>query len=558
MGEWAKRTFAGLSLPQKVGQVICYRPTQGEGETQTMAAEGLIGAASPTYYAGMMQDPARMIAFMNSLNAASSVPVLFFNNLACEYAHWGATTFPGENSTMALGATRDPELVERIGYLTACECKLFGIDCAWLPCVDVNTNPQNPIIGTRAFGDRPRLVAQLAAAYVRGMQRAMVIPNAKHFPGHGDTAFDTHEQLGVVPHDRKRLEAVELYPYRRLIREGLRGVMTAHLVVPALDATPGLPATLSRRCIHDLLRTKMGFKGLIVSDSLSMKAIRDNFGVDEAVVRTFAAGHDVIMQDYNEPPRPSWEALLRAVTDGRVPLAQLDGAVMRVLEAKEWAGLPGRPPLDLEGIRHAISQSQNLAVAREAFGRAVTVLDRKGLPLPRVAAQLAVISALPQAAGKVVTDLTLAADSGHDRLHRELTARVPEAVFHAVSATPDAEQVAQALAAVAHASTVVFACAPHIVAYDNQASRTNPGQIALVTQLLAAGKQVCLAVMGTPYVLPDFPRVTACLTTYSGQPEAVSAAARVLFGEASATGRLPIALPGRYRFGRGLDPLARG
>ena len=554
MGTWARQTLAGLSLEEKVGQVICYRPNRGERETVALAAEGRVGAASPTYFAGMAPDPARMLAFMNELNQVSSVPVLFFNNLACEYSHWGATPLPGENSTMALGATRDPDLVERVAYAAAWEAKRFGLDCVWVPCVDVNTNPANPIIGTRAFGDRPRLVADLAAAYVRGMQRAGVIPNAKHFPGHGDTAFDTHEQVGVIAHDRPRLDRVELLPYRRLIRQGLRGVMTAHLIVPALDDTPGLPATLSRACIHGLLRQQLKFGGLIVSDSLSMRAIRDNVGVEEAVVRTFLAGHDVIMQDYHELPRPSWEALARAVRDGRVPMAQLDDSVLRVLEAKEWAGLPGRPPLDWQAIRRTIADQGHLALAREVFGRAVTVLDRQGLPLPADGRRLAVISALPETPGPVVTDLSLAADSGSGRLQRAVAERAPGSTWRSIAEAPDPQQVEAALAAVAAADTVVFACGPRIVAYDNEASRTSSGQIALVGRLLAAGKTVCLAVLGNPYVITDFPRPHACVTTYSGQPEAVSAAVSVLFGDTPAAGRLPLDLPGRYRCGRGLSP----
>ncbi len=225
---------------------------------------------------------------------------------------WGAPPFPDEGSNMVLGATRDPELAYQFARAAACESKAVGFDLVWCPCADVNTNPRNPIIATVSFGDRPELVTEMALAVVRGMQEERVIPNAKHFPGHGDTDFDTHRELGTVPHGRERLEAVELYPYRRLIPAGLRGVMTAHLIFPALEPDTRIPATFSRRCVHDLLRTDMGFTGLIVSDSLTMKAIKDRFSVAESLVRAFNAGHDILLQDYHEPPMPSFQAVLDA------------------------------------------------------------------------------------------------------------------------------------------------------------------------------------------------------------------------------------------------------
>ncbi|MFB3882974.1 MAG: glycoside hydrolase family 3 protein, partial [Armatimonadota bacterium] len=345
MDAWVSRTFAEMTLEQKVGQVLCYRAGDWADETIEMARKGLVGCVSPLYYRGM-GDLARVLEFVDALQQASPIPVLIMTGWPHEMPAWGAPPFPDDSSNMVLGATHDPELAYQFARTAASESKAVGFDLTWCGCADVNTNPRNPIIGTVAFGDRPQLVTDMALAYLRGMHEERVIGVAKHFPGHGDTEFDSHRVLQTVPHGRERLEAVELYPYRRLIPAGLRALVTAHLIVPALEPDTRLPATFSRRCIHDLLRTDMGYTRLIVSDSLTMKAIKDNYSVAESLVRAFNAGHDILLQDYNEPPMPSFQAVLDAVNDGSIPVEMLDDAVLRVLEAKAWVGLSERqrPP----------------------------------------------------------------------------------------------------------------------------------------------------------------------------------------------------------------------
>jgi len=548
---WAEKTLASLTLEQKVGQVICYRATKWAEETLDLARQGLVGAVSPLYYDGM-RDMDACIRFMNDLQAASPVPILFLSGWAHEKPAWGGTPFPGAGSAMLLAATRDAGLARRFGAMAAVESKAVGFDCVWEPCVDVNTNPRNPIIGTRAFSDQPGLVTDMAIAVVQGMQEHRCLPNVKHFPGHGDTDFDTHVKIGVVPHNRGRLDAVELAPYPPLIRAGLRGVMTAHLVFPALDATPGLPATFSRPAIHGVLRGEMGYEGLIVSDSLTMKAIKDNFGVADALVRSFNAGHDILLQDYNEPPRPSFDAMLQAVRSGAVPMAELDASVRRVLEAKEWVGLPRRGLITREQTRAVFRRPEHMALAQALYEASVTLLENSALPLAPGQGKTCVIATANEEDNQALIDFAMTVESSREVLFAECRRRLGEIAAHVLPEDPTPQDVAAALEAAQGCQTVVFATMPRIVCYKTLSGTAGAGQFDLARRIIARGQRLALCVFGTPYVLRDFPQAHACLTTYCPNAAAVRAGLRVLFGQAPAPGRLPIALSTRYPFGFGL------
>jgi beta-N-acetylhexosaminidase len=551
MNNWAQQVFDSLSLEQRVGQLICYRASQWADDTIDMARQGLVGGVSPNYYRGMQDSRTAILDFMNALRDASAVPVMMVSSHACEVQRFGATPLPGEGASMMLGATRDTDLAFKVAYAASLESKAFGFDSVWTPCVDVNTNPGNPIIGTRAFSDRPQLVIDMARAVVRGMQDARLIPQAKHFPGHGDTGFDTHVQIGVVEHDRRRLDEVELAPYRALIEDGLRGIETAHIIYPALDDTPDLPATMSQRCIHDLLRDEMGFEGLIFSDSLTMKAIKDHFGVEDAAVRALAAGHDVLLQDYDEPPRPTFDALLKAVTDGVIDRARFEASVMRVLEHKQWCGLDQRGRLNEQMIAASFENAAHQTLCRRVFEAGVTVLEADALPLKR-GVRACVIATCAQEEGKAATDFAQTIESGRDvlmRLCREQLGDLPAAV---IDEDPTPDQVDDAVQAAEDAQVVIFATFPRIVSYKALSGKVGPGQVRLVERLIKQGKRIVLCVFGTPYVITGFPRVEGCLTTYGSTASAVEAGIRVVLGQAKPGGRLPIDLSEAYPFGHGL------
>ena len=261
----------------------------------------------------------------------------------------GFTVFPG---SAQLAAGRSTEQIYRAAEITAKELRAVGINMNLAPVLDVNTNPENPVIGDRAFGASPALVCTMGLAVIAGLQDNHVIACGKHFPGHGDTSADSHKELPVVPHDLQRLREIELRPFAHAIQNGLASIMTAHVRYPALD--PGEPATLSRRILTDLLRAKMGFRGVVITDDLEMKAIADSYGLGEAAVKAIEAGCDLVLICRNEEGQLlALDAVAQAVKEGRITEARIDQSILRILQVKEKFILPYKPA-DLADVKQVV------------------------------------------------------------------------------------------------------------------------------------------------------------------------------------------------------------
>lgn len=420
-----------------------------------------------------------------------------------------ATHFP---SAMAFGATGSEPLVAAAAEATARELRAVGIHVNFAPVLDVNSNPANPVIGVRSYGEDPALVARLGARAVAAMQSAGVLATAKHFPGHGDTALDSHLALPTVSHSRARLEAVELRPFREAIRAGVGGVMTAHIVYPAID--PDRPATLSPTVIA-ALRTDLGFDGLVVSDSMQMLAIADRLPPGEAAVQAVLAGVDLILA--LGPAEVQWEALqaVRAAADaGRIPAARIRAAAHRVLAAKRRLGLFDRAVVAEAEVPRRVGLPEHLALANRVAATAATVVrDRRGiLPLP--AAPLRVAEGLA---------------------HRETVERLSEALRVAgrtttvVALTP---------------GPAADARAPIVVPLGDTAPGGPPTPDRIRRLVSAAGRSGPAVVVstGVPYSLASVPEECACLAVYGGDPSSLQAAAGVLTGAVRAQGCLPVTL----------------
>ena len=290
-----------------------------------------------------------------------------------------ATSFPGN---MGLGAAGDPALTRKVGEVTARELRACGINMNFAPVVDVNSNPSNPVIGVRSFGESADSVAELGVAMVEGLQNEGVCATIKHFPGHGDTSLDSHIALPTVPHDKARLKTVELKPFQAAIDAGVDVVMTAHVTFPAFEPKPGLPATLSRRVLTGLLREDMGFTGLIVTDAMEMGAIVKNFGLEEAAVMAVNAGADIVLvgwpQDWRDAVRVV-DALNKAVAEGEIPMSRIDESVQRVLEVKERRRILSAPLVDEKKAKVSVSTEDSRKFALEAARKSICVVrDEKG------------------------------------------------------------------------------------------------------------------------------------------------------------------------------------
>lgn len=423
----------------------------------------------------------------------------------------GATHFP---SAMAFGAARSEALAASAAGITARELRALGLHMNMAPDLDVNNNPANPVIGVRSYGEDPRLVARLGTASIRAMQASGVLATAKHFPGHGDTSQDSHVTLPVVPHAQKRLDAIELLPFRAAIRIGVAAVMTAHVVFKALD--PDRPATLSP-AVLGFLRSDLGFGGLIVTDSMGMRAITDRFPRGDAAVQAVVAGADLILAlGPIDAQREALAAVRRAVAAGQVPAERIAESAGRVVEAKRRLGLLERSLVSSDEVEARVGIPAHLAVADHVADAAATVVRDSGRVLPLAPARIVVAG----------WDANAKAADGLAQALRA-NGRNAEVV------PPDRLETAGAGAALV--VPVNIGSGPDAEAATR---RMQDGVRAGLTR----GPVVVIAT-GTPYLLAQVPEGAASLAVYGADPASLGAAARVLTGTVRPRGVLPVTLP---------------
>ncbi|MFO0597334.1 MAG: glycoside hydrolase family 3 N-terminal domain-containing protein [Myxococcaceae bacterium] len=432
----------------------------------------------------------------------------------------GNLVLPGN---MVLGAARQPELAYEAGRAQGEDLRRLGFNMNLAPVLDVNSNPQNPVIGVRAFGDDVQLVSDLGASFVRGQQDARIISVAKHFPGHGAVDGDSHKTLPIVRAPLRQVRA-QLRPFEAAMKAGLDGLMTAHIATPALTGDE-VPATLSKRVLGGVLRDELGFDGLVITDELEMDAIDRHYGVGHAAVLAVNAGADMVLIPWRlEKKEEVYLALLDAARSGEISRQRLDRSVRRILTTKLHGGVfEPLPPLD-ERLAH-LGEKKDLALR----------IASAGVTLIRSEAQLFPIKK-PR---KVVV---ISAEKG---LVTALEKRLPSMVSFVVPAIPsptsrdDLKRQARALAE--NADLVVVGV-------------VNSRQLELVTNAALAGKPVVAVVLGAPYLASQAHQAKVVLTTYSNRDAATEAAAAALLGERGTPGKLPVSLP-RLPFGFGLDPV---
>lgn len=551
---WVERTLASLTLREKVAQMVM--PWVG-GEyvsTDSPEFEALARWVREDGVGGLILSvglPHSYAAKLNELQKLARVPLLVTADmengpgmrLAGVYSlphllpQGGGTVFP---PVMALGAAGSDSLAFETGRILAAEARAVGVHLTFGPVLDVNSNPANPIINTRSFGEDPARVARLGAAYIRGARAGGLMTTAKHFPGHGDTETDSHIDLPVIPADRARLDSVELVPFREAVRAGIDGVMVAHIAVTGVEGEDAPPASVSKHFVTDVLRGDLGFGGLVFTDAMTMGGVALRYGATEPLVLAVEAGADVLLM-----PRDVAEAVgtvVGAVESGRIPEARIDHSVRRILEAKARAGLPGQRRVSLEAVAGWVGTRSHRAVAEEVARRSITLArDERGLvPLPAGARRVLSVTYAETA--------NLTAGRAFDRELEASGAQVSSARVD--DRTPDAEF--EALRRRADSADVIVASA-YVVPRENRGTVSAQGGFSgFVEALSAAGKPVVAVTFGNPYLLSAYPSVPAYLLAWGGGEASQRAAARALAGRAEITGTLPISIPPSLRRGEGI------
>jgi beta-N-acetylhexosaminidase len=536
--------FQSLTLEQQVGQMVIAR-LHDWPLMEKYTKQGLISGMTPSLTKRALPEVAE---FTNRFQKLSPIPLLL---------GWGGVSYSGGTDvrlgeTMRLGATRNPELCREAGRIEAQETRALGFHLAGTPVLDVNLNPDNTIINLRSISDDVELVISLGAALTQGTLAGGAAPIFMHFPGHGATRGDSHIEMPEAARTLAELEAVELRPFAELIRRGLaRVICTNHCYYPAFEPKRRIPATLSRTIVTGVLREKLGYKGVIMSDSLTMKPIKDNYGIEEAAIETVRAGHDLILQDYNSDPKITIDALARAVRQKRIPLDQVEQSVKRVWQLKQEIGLFEQRFVDPARIPQVFATKAGNELARRIARESVTLLENR-LNRPRGGewANLVVIS--NGSTATVDRDNAVTHSPTNHHLNERFRQRVTGTSTIVLSTAMKPEEIQRALAAAQKADVVIFGLFTRVQSYVEDAIKVARPYRELIERTAAAGRSIALLNFGNPYVLADLPRPAFCVCTFCDARDSIDAAVQVFFGDLKPRGQLPVRISDRYPFGCGL------
>ncbi len=515
------RKFVRLIRETKVGGLILINVSNGR---QIVKAE-----------------PYALGAFINRMQRIATTPLMVGGDFerGASMRVEGTTVFP---HAMAFGATGDPAFSRVEGEVTAREARALGIQWVYYPVADVNNNPDNPIINIRSFGENPQDVAAHVRAFIEGAhsdKKNYVLATAKHFPGHGDTATDTHMNLASIPADKARLESLELVPFKAAIAAGVDSIMTAHIAVPAL-APPNLPATLSPAILTSLLREELEFKGLVITDALEMGGIAQGFGTGDAAVRAVEAGADTLLMPSD--PDAAIRAVVGAVENGRISRHRVQESVVRILSAKEKVGLDRKRYIDLEGMGDVVDDPEANLKAQEIANRAVTLVRNTGNLVPLAAPDRACYVVISE--GRYST--------GGQTFAQAVRQRVTRASLATLDPSMSRQDLEDAINRLSSCDSYAVAAFASVTA--SRGSVGLAGDLPHAIEMLGATrKPVVLVALGNPYLLRNFPNVAAYLATYSNVPPSETAAVKALWGEINITGHLPVSIPGQAKYGEGIQ-----
>jgi beta-N-acetylhexosaminidase len=583
--KWARESLKRMSLEQKIGQMFMiwsfahlmnvdspdYIKLRDTVRKYHLGGLGLTVRFEDGFL--YKNEPLEAAMVTNQLQKDSEFPLIF----AADFEHGlgmrlkEVTDFP---QSMAFGATYDPEFARQAGRITAQEARAIGVQWNWFPIADVNSNPLNPIINIRSFGEDPKQVGDMVAAYIEGAHQYGMLTTAKHFPGHGDTDTDSHTSVPVVNQDKTYFENVALSPFRAAIKAGVDAVMVAHILAPALDPDPRHVASISPAIVTGLLKQQMGFTGLVVPDAVDMGGITKMFpeggpaAAGRAAVEAVKAGNDMLLIPSDLDG--AYNGLLRAVQSGEIPESRIDESVLKVLRAKASVGLNQSTQVDINAVTRLVAKPENLDLAEEIADSAVTLVrdNHQVLPLKAAAKGTNPVTNAYQSVAEVrnrTVVLIVVDDSRSDSgrtLDHQVRMRIPDAnVIYidprtAAGLTPpvmDAVQQADKVIAAVFASPVAGRVVRDKSGAVTDAVALQESIAALLQNVLrvAAAKTAVMA-MGSPYIASQLPEIQTYVCTYSNAQVSEMSAVKAMFGEIPMPGRLPVTIPNIAARGTGL------
>jgi len=553
---WAERTLADLTLEERAGQLIMpwvlgdFAPegSQSHERVFEMIEEHKVGGLIMS-----VGTPFEVAAKLNDLQGHADIPLLVAADLetGAGFRMRGAVHMPGSidlggatnfPSLMAVGATGQEALAYEMGAITATEARAVGIHVPFAPVLDVNNNPDNPIINVRSFGEDPGAVARMGISFIEGIQANGAIATGKHFPGHGDTEVDSHVALPVIRHDRARMDSIELHPFQEAIDAGMQAIMTAHISVPSLNGGVREPSTLSPAVLTTLLRDEMGFDGIVFTDAMDMSAISRSHTSGEAAVRALEAGADVILMPASVSG--AVEGIVDAVAHGRITEERLDQSVLRVLEAKEGLGLHEERLVSLDRIPSTVGIPAHIEVSDRIAQESITLLQNKRGLVPLAGTRSArVMSVSYRRRSDVLAGRFF---------NRSLRETYPRLVTAEVDPDTD-DRIFDALKRRSGEQALVVV-STYVTSVNVSGTFTLPEDLVdFVRHLETIGVPHVVVSFGNPYLIRDFPDVQSYLLAWSGSESSQRAAVRAMLGQSDIVGRVPTRIPPLFEIGDGLQ-----
>ncbi|MEE6131584.1 glycoside hydrolase family 3 protein [Priestia sp. GS2] len=598
----AKRIVSEMTLEEKVGQMLMpdFRNWKKQGEKTAVGFTEMndeVGSIIKKYHLGgvilfaeNVVDTEQTVRLVNGLqNASEDIPLLITIDQEGGIVTrlQSGTNLPGN---MALGATRSEQNAYKTGEIIGKELSSLGVNVNFSPTLDVNNNPGNPVIGVRSFSSDPQLVAKLGVQTIKGLQKQNIATAAKHFPGHGDTAVDSHYGLPVVPHDKKRLDEVELYPFKEAMNAGVDMIMTAHLQFPALDDTTYtskkdgqqimVPATLSKGIITDLLRKELGYNGIVVTDALNMKAISDNFGQEEAVIMAINAGVDIALMpaqvnsiEMEKNLEDVYNGVINAVHSGEIPMAEINDSAERIIDLKIKRGIYEATDHNVdEQVENALSvvgNKEHLKAEEKIAEEAVTLLknDKRTLPFkPKKHEKVLVVAPFKDQTDAMARTIQELVDKKHIK-----SVEVERLEFENKTFTEETkEKINEADYVITSSYVVKNDPAVNDGVIDDAVQDSSKWATAFPRAVMnysqSQGKKFVLMSVRNPYDVANFEEANAVLAVYGfkgftngryRQPN-IPAGVKTIFGVANPKGKLPVAIPSVINKGETLYPFGSG
>lgn len=530
--QWVDSVFNKLNKRQKIAQMFFVRAHTNLGKAYEDSIANVIKKEQVGGLVFFQGGPGRQAILTNQYQSLSRVPLLITSD-----GEWGlgmrldsTISYPYQ---MALGAIQDKELLYKMGLEVAKDYKRIGMHMNLAPDVDVNNNPKNPVINYRSFGENKYNVASKAGEYMRGMQDGGLLVSIKHFPGHGDTDVDSHYDLPQLKFSKARLDSLEIYPFRELIRQGAAGVMIAHMNIPALDNTPNMPSTLSKPIVTGILKQELGFKGLIISDAMGMKGVVKYFKDGEADVMGVIAGNDIL--ELSENSDRAIKLVRKAVRQDRISMDRIDESVKKILTAKYWAGLNVRDSINERNVVADVNRSESRVLLQKLADASMTLLRGK-----------ANISQLSKDRRTVIISL---GTPGVTDFQRDLGAYYKNSVFYTLDRNANATAIAKVLRYINVFDQVIIGIHDTRIRPGNGMILSNDLKMFIKDMSLS---NAIFALFANPYnlsALPGLENSKGLIVAYQKEDFMQKAAASVIKNQLIPTGRLPVTVNTFFKYG---------